>query len=205
MTKTKLLLYYIALFVVWSVFELLFRPMIGEGIPSAWLFGLIKTVVWILPCALILWRVPQEMSIWPICNGKNLLQVLPVLGVFVLCFGMTYYTRGVQLQFDWSQFIGGVLFAGITEEIVFRGFLLNRMLKLMRPWVAIVLNAVAFLVIHFPIWIRTGMFVSAFAGFGFLTVTAIGVLFGIMFIKSKNLWVPIILHASWNLLAMMMA
>ena len=205
MTKTKLLLYYIVLFAVWAAFELLFRPMIGEGVASAWLFGLIKTVVWISPCVLILRKIQQEMAVWPIFNGKNLLQVLPVLGVFALCFGMAYATRGIKTQMDWPQFIGGVLFAGITEEIVFRGFLLNRMLKLMRPWIAIALNAVAFMVIHFPIWIRTGAFVSAFTGFGFLTVTALGVLFSMMFIKSKNLWAPILLHASWNLLAMMMA
>jgi membrane protease YdiL (CAAX protease family) len=46
-----------------------------------------------------------------------------------------------------------VLFEGVTEEIVFRGFLLNALLKKVKLFFAIIINQIMFLIIHFPIWI----------------------------------------------------
>jgi membrane protease YdiL (CAAX protease family) len=51
------------------------------------------------------------------------------------------------------RLLRSVVFVGITEEIVFRGFMLNAQLQKMKLWSAIALNQVLFVLIHFPIWI----------------------------------------------------
>ena len=58
----------------------------------------------------------------------------------------------------------------------------------------IIINAVMFLLIHFPIWIASGIFIDAFTSLNFLCVPALSIIFSWSFIKSKNIWIPITLH-----------
>jgi len=96
------------------------------------------------------------------------------------------------------RLVGAVLFVGITEEIVFRGFLLNMFLKKMRMEYTITINAVLFTLIHYPIWIYRG-----FGGFDIaiasIQVIALSAGFAYSFIKTRNILVPIALHMVWNL------
>ena len=93
-----------------------------------------------------------------------------------------------------------VLFVGITEEMVFRGWLLNITVTENRKWLPIIINAVMFLLIHFPIWIASGIFIDDFTSLNFLCVPALSIIFSWSFIKSKNIWIPITLHMYWDLL-----
>ncbi len=97
-----------------------------------------------------------------------------------------------------------VLFVGITEETVFRGWLLNITLREDKKPLCLAVNALMFLAVHFPGWIHGGVFVSNFAQFGFLTIIALSVVFGWTFIKSRSILVPIALHMYWDLLAFML-
>ena len=64
----------------------------------------------------------------------------------------------------------------------------------------IIINAVMFLLIHFPIWIASGIFIDEFTSLNFLCVPALSIIFSWSFIKSKNIWIPITLHMYWDLL-----
>ena len=89
------------------------------------------------------------------------------------------------------------IFVGLTEELVFRGWLLNALMRLGKiP--ALAITSVLFLCIHFPIWLAKGYFVQAFAGMGFLVILALGVLFGLVFLHWRNLWIPIVMHMLWD-------
>jgi membrane protease YdiL (CAAX protease family) len=90
-----------------------------------------------------------------------------------------------------------VLFVGITEEIVFRGWLLNAKLKKMKILPALLINSILFVIVHFPIWIYFRYSLIEFLGNG-LGIFAFSILMGIIFIKSKNIIVPIIFHMVWN-------
>jgi membrane protease YdiL (CAAX protease family) len=97
------------------------------------------------------------------------------------------------------RWIEMVLFVGITEEILFRGWLLNAFIKKYKPLTAIVFNQILFVAAHFPIWIYfeykpTDFLVNS------ASVFALGFLFALSFIKSKNIFVPIFIHMSWNFL-----
>ena len=91
-----------------------------------------------------------------------------------------------------------LLIVGLTEEAGFRGWLLNATVKNEKDYKMIVLNAVMFLCIHFPGWIQKGTFVSAFTGFGFISILVFSVLISICFLKQKNIVLPIFIHMLYD-------
>jgi len=97
-----------------------------------------------------------------------------------------------------------VLFVGITEESVFRGWLLNATLERWGRWPALIVNSLLFLAIHFPKWIVSGEFVYAFTSFGFAEVIALSLLFGWSFVRTRNLLLPIALHMVYDLAVMLL-
>lgn len=112
---------------------------------------------------------------------------------------MTKGKLEISSSFHYSYLID-VLFVGITEEVVFRGWLLNVTVNENRKWSPIIINAVMFLLIHFPIWIMSGEFIDAFVNLNFLCVPILSIIFSWSFIRSKSIWIPIALHMYWDLL-----
>ena len=207
-------LFYMAFWAVWCIRELWLRPILLASF-GEWgfeVFGTIsKLLVWTLPAAfcvryyqndvLLSWR---EMLTTKVKWFNYFLVLLGfiaynVIGVFVLNGNFT-----VSPNFRISSLVGAVLFVGITEEAVFRGFFLNVLLKKMKTWCAVLLTALLFLLIHFPIWIYKGILLSTFLSGGFLLVVVLSIIFSWTFIKSKNIFVPIMLHMSWNLLVILL-
>ena len=97
------------------------------------------------------------------------------------------------------------LSAGITEELLFRGLLLNTALKDRKSRIVFIGNAVMFLLIHFPIWIREGVFMTYMTSSAFLQLMVLSLIFSRTFVKSRSIIVPIILHAYWDLLCFAIA
>ena len=80
------------------------------------------------------------------------------------------------------------LAAPMMEEIIFRGFILNRLLKGFAEKAAVVITAVMFAVLHVnPIWI-----VYAFL---------MGLMLGYVSMKEENTVYPILLHVGFNLMS----
>ena len=97
------------------------------------------------------------------------------------------------------------VFVGISEEFVFRGLLLNATYQEDKPYLTIGINAILFLLIHFPIWIHSGIFVSVFTGFGFTTIIILSVIFSWSFLECKNIWIPIGIHMLYDMLITILA
>lgn len=90
-------------------------------------------------------------------------------------------TGGLRLQI-----LAVVLVGPIVEEVVFRGIVFNRLKEYkVTLWVAIIIQAILFGIIHF----------NAFQG---LYAMLVGILFAIIYHKTKTLWAPIIAHMSYN-------
>lgn len=87
--------------------------------------------------------------------------------------------------------------------MMFRGWLLNVLLH-DKKWMTIIVNAVLFLLIHFPVWIRHGMLSTYITNVTFLQIMILSVIFSCAFIKSKSMLVPIMLHAYWNFLCFLL-
>ena len=96
-------------------------------------------------------------------------------------------------------------FVGITEEMVFRGWLLNAIVgrEKKNQWKAILLNSLLFVAINIPTWIIHGEFAGAFLHFRFVTIIILSAIFSITFLKSRNILVPVALHMIWDFLLSM--
>lgn len=80
--------------------------------------------------------------------------------------------------------VTGVL-APILEETVFRGFLLASLTKFMPTWAAVVASSVGFGLAHL-------------SARDLPVLSALGMLLGFSYVRSRNLLTPIVIHGAWN-------
>ena len=76
--------------------------------------------------------------------------------------------------------------APIVEEIVCRGIILNRLLAWMPKVVAVLVGSALFGLIHFNLLQSLYAFV-------------LGIAFSLIYLRNRNLWIPIIAHMAFNL------
>ncbi len=209
-----LMVYFLLFYAVWAVYHVWIAPFLTAQISSDWLCslvanGIFKNLIWTLPAAILLCRfsgdvyaTPKECFSW---NRNQLpwLLVFPFFAVYLL-FGAYRLHGSLQILPDFGlSSVIVVLFVGLTEELVFRGWLLNLTYSESHKEIAIGINAVLFLMIHFPKWMMDGTFFSNFAHFGFISILLLSVLFSVIFVKTKSLLLPIGLHMFWDFLMMM--
>lgn len=209
---STLCIYSICFYPMWAVYHFLIEPLLMK-IPNEALYtfigdGIIKSLIWVLPAVILINKYKDKLSL----NLKEMfsftkesakyLWIFPAFLAYILVSVLVHGgTININDSFGLDDIIV-VLFVGITEEIVFRGWLLNATMKRNED-VAIAVNALMFLVIHFPIWICTGTFITNFTSLGFISLIALSVVFSLVFVKTKSLILPITLHMFWDLLMFM--
>lgn len=109
-----------------------------------------------------------------------------------------HFIAGNQSQLV-SMIGASILVAGFGEEIVYRGFLFDRLGRAFGnsrgPTALIVLlTAALFAVIHIP---EQGVYGAVQAAFT-------GLAFGTIYAATRNLWVPIIIHATFDITAVLL-
>lgn len=201
--------YYALLLGIWFASELMLYPVIDRSfslIQSEMIENVYKSVIWFVPAFLLIKKYNDELAI-ELDEMLKPKKMLRTVGPFVLLF-LAYilfgqFIRlghlGISENFKPILLIGSVLVAGIAEEVVFRGFILNALVTKMKKWPAMLITALLFLVVHFPIWMYHGIFVSNLLTGTFVLIMALSVLFSWAFLKSKTIFVPILLHMCWNL------
>jgi hypothetical protein len=87
--------------------------------------------------------------------------------------------------------LGWMMLIAFSEELVFRGYILGNLLEsLPNKWIALAISAILFATYHaFSPGIHTLAFANLFLA---------GMLLGINYIFTKNLWFSFLLHAGWN-------
>ena len=210
-----LIIYCIIFYTVWSIYEFFGKPVLHDLIENEMLLvfiqsGVIKNVWWTLPAALLVHHFRSYVNI-PLkemyTNKVNWLKFLPVF-LFFTAFNLinAFLVHGklaIVDSFHTSDLIW-IAFVGLTEEMVFRGWLLNATLREDKKWLCVTINALMFMAVHFPRWICDGIFIRAFTSFGFIEILILGFIFSWSFIKSKNILVPIALHTYWDILTTML-
>lgn len=209
-----LIVYLIVFYGIWTIWEFWLKSFISNTVENECISqviksGVIKNLVWTFPAILLVQHFKSEVHITlkeMFSTKVNLLKYLPVFiffTVYVLA-GSILQNGKVEIVRDFGfDKIIIVLFVGLTEEMVFRGWLLNATIRENKKWFYIIINAVMFLAIHFPKWIHNGTFFSSFASFQFLEVMVLSIIFSCTFIKSRNILVPITLHMYFDLLVFM--
>ena len=122
-----------------------------------------------------------------------------LVGFGLIFFGfailnLTNFLEVVSVEYSSKVVFGGFFFfliAAIIEEIVFRGYILNNLMdSIKNKYIALVISAIAFALIH--------SMNPNLSLLGFVNLVIAGIVLGITYIHTKNLWFPIFLHVSWN-------
>ncbi|HAM69554.1 MAG TPA: hypothetical protein DCP68_08075 [Ruminococcus sp.] len=205
-----LTVYSVIFYGIWAVWALLIRPAyrnaFGETLLPELCSSAVKVLIWAVPALLLVKRFEPEMTVG---LRQMFTQKVPLKWILFWTLLFAAISGGERLiallrgtlhinpafsiaSHQW------LLIVGITEEAVFRGWLLNATAKNEKDWKPIAVNAVMFLCIHFPGWIKKGMFVSAFTGFGFVSIMLFSVLASVCFLKHKNLLLPVFLHMLYD-------
>lgn len=208
----QLILYIILFFLVWNIYEFVIKPPIMMNFPSivgAIIQSVIKIGVWTVPSFLLIKKnegiaisypdLFQQKTKW----SRWLLVDLTIVAYLLIISYIQYGNIAIRASFQPASLINTVLFVGITEEMVFRGWILNSLLTKVSKWNAVILSSILFVFIHFPTWIYTGTLNGIILSGGFIQVFILGVLFSWSFMKSKNIFVPMLLHMTWNLINIM--
>jgi membrane protease YdiL (CAAX protease family) len=117
-----------------------------------------------------------------------------LLGISALLMMASGHLEWTDITFDPSSLfvsLGLMAMIAFSEELVFRGYILcNLMESFANKWVALILSAFLFALFHFA---NPGIHTLAFANL-FLA----GLLLGINYLYTKNLWFSFLFHLSWN-------
>nr|WP_121612607.1 CPBP family intramembrane glutamic endopeptidase [Mesobacillus foraminis] len=147
--------------------------MFGD-VRSPLLEAFVKSVIWIIPVWLL---IKYSLRADPVSYLKLNVKVKSGLfwgialsllsggGLILEAFIFDNAAFHFSLSFD--DYLNTFIMAGLAEEIVFRGLILQEINKRMAFWKANGITALLFLVIHYPIWIYNDLFITMAAIFTF--------------------------------------
>ncbi len=116
--------------------------------------------------------------------------------LYAVGFGVLWISgqiRVVGIGFSWLSLLNSfVMFVAVafSEEMLCRGYLLNNMMQSMNRYLALLVTALIFSLLH--------LFNPGFSFFSFLNLLLAGILLGASYIYTRNLWFPVSLHLFWN-------
>ena len=118
---------------------------------------------------------------------------ISIVGLGSLILFLSKHLRWTDFDFDGNRLFisfGIAVLAAFGEELVFRGYVLNNLMQSINKWLALIISAVLFTLFHLGA-----------PGIGFVPLINIflaGILIGINYIYTKNLWYAILFHLAWN-------
>lgn len=134
---------------------------------------------------------PFKVILKDVFGGIFLGVLLISIGFIVLLFLHQISVKEVNWVFS-GFFLSFLLFVfvAITEEILFRGFLLNRLMKSVHVTVALIGSSLLFTAMH--------VMNENCTSIGLFNIFMAGIILGLLFIITKKIWLPIAFHFSWN-------
>ena len=85
----------------------------------------------------------------------------------------------------WLFFATAAIAAPLFEEFLFRGFLLPSLTRYLPTWGAIGISGLLFGVAHLSLS-------------EILPLTTLGIILGVVYVRTRNLLAPMLLHSLWN-------
>lgn len=126
-----------------------------------------------------------------------------LIGIMIGCLimmlgyaGLTWLNEiiFVKVNYDREELlltIGIFTLVAISEEVLFRGYVLRNLMVSFNPYIALIVSSSLFAILH--------GFNPNIDSFALFSLFLCGLSLGISYIYTKNLWFPIALHLSWNL------
>lgn len=215
------------------VISLLFFTLLWAGVTDAWgtstiIFGADKTawqklsydigcrIIWVLPVFYLLRRYVNDLPTAPRAMLRNkpdratlivFIIVFTVYGIAVMLIGHGGFRINTSLHLVRSVLL--YLTVAVVEELVYRGWALNALSRFLSERRAVVVSALFFVVLHWPAYMikffLTGSFALSQLVMQSAVVLVIGLLMGHVFVKSKSIAAPIILHMYFDLIVNLLA
>lgn len=114
-------------------------------------------------------------------------------GTFILiAFKYAQFTGWFINGEDLFISLGIMIFVAIAEEMVFRGYILNNLMQSTNRYAALIISALIFGLAH-----ATN---PNFSWVAFINIILAGLILGINYIYTQNLWYAVVLHFAWNFL-----
>ncbi len=139
------------------------------------------------------WVVPERGAVWCVFGGPGLAIALSALGVMLRAPAIPTPVEGLISGRGslWLVAFFAVVLGPLFEELLFRGFLLPLLQRSLGPWLAIVLTAVGFALLHGQQyqWYWQDLLVVGLAG----------VAFGYARYKTGSTAAAALLHGGYNL------
>ena len=163
---------------------------------------IIKNLIWLLPAAVCvkMLRMPLRWPLKELLTKKTDYVQMVLAACFVVVVVHSFWLvigKGIAL-FN-PLFCVWAICAGITEEILFRGIILNAQLKMWKPITAIAANSIMFLFIHYTHLPYSGSIMEIWSLRG-LVIAVMGAVFPVVTMKTQSLKMPIFMHTLWNFL-----
>lgn len=210
-----LIIYTFAFFLVWAMYEIYFRNIIHNEstLLSIIIRNSIKIIVWTAPVLILLKYYYKNSPILYLklnCNITNAVVWGTSIGLLIIIYNVIWnYIFGTgkfNFNFGIYRWIHHIILIGFTEEIVFRGFILQKAQELTGFWVANIISSVLFLLIHFPRWYKDGLLQGGF--FNLLSAMVFVIVFslvqGYILKRTKSLWSCMITHSISNIISIAM-
>jgi len=123
--------------------------------------------------------------------GALIAVVIITLGTLVLYYGGNLTIKNITFNFG-NTVCAVLLFVCVAfaEEIVFRGYILSSLMENMNRWLALAISAILFTLVHLA-----NPDITLVAG---INIFIAGILLGVNYIYTKNLWFAIFFHFAWN-------
>jgi hypothetical protein len=209
--KRRDLLLIVFLFALWWLrlpLLLILRDSLSENVYQLCV-QITKILGWIVPVVAYIALIEHRPVLDALKLRRHLRQgvlyglALPAVYLLVLaivqCFGVNLIHYHPDVPF-WT-WVSAVGLAGITEEIVFRGFILTKLRLAFPFWLANTLTAFLFLLMHLPFWLLINFTPGVL---DLVTLIALGLLLGWVVKRSDSLWAAIIAHTLYDLIVVVL-
>jgi len=206
--KNYIWLYFIIFYALWCIRELWLVQYLDmmNSFPRGITSAIIKIAIWVIPVMFLVKIMEKDnpLSYLGLRHNfkKGLRWVSWVSLVFILYFflNLTVLKNDIDFQIGFNDWLNTILLVGITEEIVFRGFLLRKLMDTYKFWIANIITSLLFVIIHFPIWLYGGLFEFPYIVSAIVQVFLLSIGFGFVYKKTSSLWSVIMIHSLYNLL-----
>ena len=141
---------------------------------------------------------PLNAAVWTICA---IALPLCVSGFFILLIPGTFSVTGLSSEQIILRIVDGILticlVAAITEEVIYRGFIMRLLEKRWNKYIAIIIPSLFFGFMHIfnmdnPNIVDILMLMIA--------GTSVGIMFSLIVFQSGSVWPSAIVHGIWNLI-----
>lgn len=114
------------------------------------------------------------------------------IGYFLLILSEEIFF--IKVNFDVKELMILIItytIVAITEEVVFRGYILKNLMSSFNKYTALIVTSIIFSIAH---GLNPNIDLLSF-----LNLFLAGIVCGLSYVYTKNLWFPIAIHFSWNL------